>query len=150
MDADGRRFFLAGGVIWQAVALLGASLVLGLVTKWVHPKAPAWSIHSEPLLAGEVLPATIEEEFGGDVLWIDARPEEQYLEDHIPGALLINPQDTDNQLFEHFEQIQTETRPVVVYCGSRGCKASKTVADYLRENTILDPILVLKLSLIHI
>ena len=131
-------------IVLQVSVLVLLSLALGLVTKAVHPRAPAWSIHSEPLLEGETTLSRIDELYGGDVLWIDARRADEYAKNHIPGALLINPIDHENQLFENFEAIQVETRPVVVYCQSRSCKASKTVAEFLRDNTILDPVLVLK------
>ena len=81
--------------------------------------------------------------FGGDVLWVDARTEEQFLAGHIPGALLINPQEAATQLFENFDSIRVETRPVVVYCADSSLSASREVAEYLRENTILKPIFVL-------
>jgi len=128
----------------QIAAFLVLSLALGLVTKAVHPRAPAWSIQSEPLQQGEITSAMVEESYAGDVLWIDARKSEDFFKQHIPGALSINPQDHENQLFDNFEVLQVETRPVVIYCGSHACQASKKIADYLRENTILEPIYVLR------
>jgi len=64
-------------------------------------------------------------------LWIDARSRDRFEADHVPGALPLNFDDWEGQLFEVLDAIQPDQR-VVVYCGSAACGTSREVADRLR------------------
>jgi hypothetical protein len=64
-----------------------------------HPRAPALYLVQEPLRDDEVSMQAIQERWKGDVLWIDARIQEQFDAGHVPGALLLNEQKFDEQLF---------------------------------------------------
>ena len=77
------------------------------------------------------------------VAWIDARTEEAYAVDHIGNAILLNEDDWD-QLFEKFIMQWTGDTTLVVYCDSRTCSASKSVATRLRESLGTDSVYVLK------
>lgn len=110
---------------FTALAALGTYL-------W-HPRAPAWFEQQVPLASDEVTLAMVAEKWRGEVLWIDARPRAAYLAGHVKGALLINEEEADQLLFENFEVLQDNRKPIVVYCDERGCQASRRMAAYLRE-----------------
>lgn len=131
-------------ILLQSALLIGASLLFGVLTKLWHPRAPAWYLQQEPVKEGEISLQGVDELDPASILWIDARVEKRYREGHIPGAVMINMQDTEGQLFENFDRIQVHAGPVIVYCDSQACEASEKIADFLYENTILDPIYVLQ------
>ncbi len=126
----------------QAVILLLASGVAGVAAHFFHPQAPAWYLVDEPPREDEVTLADL-----GDakaVLWLDARPREQFAEGRIPGARLLNEQEFDQQLFELLETLQTNTLPVVIYCAGQRCEASRKIKDQLLETLPLENVRILK------
>lgn len=76
-----------------------------------------------------------------NVVWVDARSEQDYEQGHVTGAVLLTEEKWESQLGNLFEAWQPD-RPIIVYC-SAGCQASHKVADRLRDLG-LDPIYVLK------
>lgn len=117
----------------QAGVLLSLTLVAAVGTHFLHPRAPHWYEQQEPLAADEVTLDIIQQRWQGAVLWVDARPREAYSKAHIPEAMLLNEQEADALLFEHFEKLQGATKPIVVYCDGHACQASRKMAKYLRE-----------------
>jgi len=119
----------------QILILLSLTAGAALLTKKYHPLAPALYITAAPLDDGEVtVEQALEWENKGDgVIWIDARPRKAYEKKHIPGAILLNEFEWDQLLFESYDDIANEEKPLVIYCGSYSCKASTKVAEKLRE-----------------
>ncbi len=115
----------------ESSILLVASAVATLATFWLHPYAPSLYVQMDPLREDEVTLDIIEERWGGNVQWVDARISEQFETAHIPGAVSLNEQHYDEQLFDLFETFQSLDRPIVIYCNSEACKASRTIADKL-------------------
>ena len=72
--------------------------------------------------------------WGANAIWVDARPDEEFARDHVPGALSLN-EDRWNELIGPFLATWTPDRKVVVYCSSQGCNASREVAHRLRNQT---------------
>jgi rhodanese-related sulfurtransferase len=128
----------------QAAILIACSLLGAAGTHLLHPRTPAWYLSAEPLSADEVTYQMVQEKWQGHVLWIDARPRDQYDQAHAPGALLLNEQEADALMFEHFEKLQDNTKPVVVYCGQNACQASRKMAEYLKERIPIAEIYVLR------
>jgi rhodanese-related sulfurtransferase len=52
---------------------------------------------------------------------------------HVPGALNVSEQQFDEQLVQHLDTLQTNTKPVVVYCSGQKCEASRKVMERLKE-----------------
>ena len=109
------------------------TLLAAIGTHFLHPRAPVWFEQKEPLRPDEVTPGMVAEKWRGEVLWVDARSRTAYVAGHVRGALLINEQEADQLLFEHFEVLQDNRKPIVVYCDEKGCQASRRIAAYLRE-----------------
>jgi rhodanese-related sulfurtransferase len=124
------------------IALLAGVLAAGAFQ--FHPHAPALYLIQEPMLADEIGLKEINERWKGDVLWLDARPRDQFDVAHIPEARLLNEQDFDNQLFEILDTLQTVTKPVIIYCGGQKCEASRHVREKLMKSVPLDRCFVLK------
>ena len=67
-----------------------------------------------------------------NVLWIDARPSAAFGTAHIPGAVPLD----EGRFEQDFGRVLAEwtpDRPVVVYCDSTACSASRDLARRLRE-----------------
>ncbi|MCB1226991.1 MAG: rhodanese-like domain-containing protein [Verrucomicrobiales bacterium] len=130
--------------IKQALVLLLLAGGAAVATHFFHPLAPAWYAVNEPPAEDEVTLQRVREEWAGEVMWLDARPTDQYEAGHIPGARLLNEQGFDNQLFELLDQLQTSDRPVVLYCGGESCQASRKIRQHLVETFPLENVWVLK------
>lgn len=128
----------------QALILGIISVAAALATHAWHPRAPALHLVEEPLRDDEVSMAVIQGRFGGEVLWIDARPQEQFDEAHVPGALLLNEQKFDEQLVQQLDALQSNEKPVVVYCSGQKCEASRKIMEKLKEMGFVQQAFVLK------
>ena len=118
----------------QMVALLGASAIAGAVAFHAHPRPPELYLLQEAPGEGEVTMGQVQElEKTTGVLWIDARVREQYDIEHIPGALLLNPQEFDALAFEYMDTFQANAKPIVIYCDAQKCAASKTIMERMEE-----------------
>lgn len=133
---------------WKQIGLLLAfALVAGVVSAILHPRRPPWfevadaaamrwSISSEKAKSLSI---------DAEVVWIDARSRANYEADHIPGAILLNPEEWGELLFESQESLQAAfDRPVIVYCDGEACTRSAEVGERLRELMGLSPVYVLK------
>lgn len=130
--------------IRQALVLL----LLGGAAAWAthqwHPRAPALYLVEEPLRDDEVSMQAIQERWKGEVLWIDARVQERYDADHVPGALLLNEQHFDEQLFNYLDTLQTNSKPIVLYCDAAKCEASRHVLERLKQTLPIENAYILK------
>ena len=68
-----------------------------------------------------------------DVIWIDARKKADYDAGHVPNAILLNNSNWDSGINDLMEAWLENMRPIVVYCSSQQCNASKQIAKRLRE-----------------
>ena len=81
--------------------------------------------------------------WGQNAIWVDARPDEEFAHDHVPGALSLN-EDRWNELVPQFLAAWSPGKKVVVYCSSLSCNASREVARRLRKEAQLPDVYVLK------
>jgi rhodanese-related sulfurtransferase len=70
--------------------------------------------------------------WGTNAIWVDARPDDEFARDHVPGAISLNEERWD-ELLPQFTTIWSPDKKVVVYCSSQSCNASREVARRLRE-----------------
>jgi len=97
----------------------------------LHPRAPSLHAIEEPLKADEVGLKEIQTRWQGDVIWLDARPRDQFDAGHIPNARLLNEQEFETQLLEMLDTLQAATKPIIIYCGGQKCEASRHVREKL-------------------
>ncbi|MEX0332260.1 MAG: rhodanese-like domain-containing protein [Puniceicoccaceae bacterium] len=97
---------------------VGQGLFLGLPDP--TPKSDGWGLTLEAAQA--ISP----------VLWVDARAERMYEEEHLEGALHMSHDDFDNGLARLLENWDPEMS-IIVYCDGEACESSQALAAELRE-----------------
>ncbi|MGD2186649.1 MAG: rhodanese-like domain-containing protein [Desulfobacterales bacterium] len=68
----------------------------------------------------------------GNVLFVDARSEDNYEDGHIPGAVSL-PVGQFDELIESFLDRYSSNQPIVTYCSGRTCEDSHILAQFLAE-----------------
>jgi rhodanese-related sulfurtransferase len=81
--------------------------------------------------------------WGDSAMWVDARPDDEFARDHVPGALSVN-EDRWNDLLPQFLALWSPGKKIVVYCSSLSCNASREVARRLRKEAQLSDVFVLE------
>ena len=81
-------------------------------------------------------------DWGDSVMWVDARPDDQFQQPHIPGAILLN-EDRWNELLPQMLNAWSPDKRTVVYCSTQTCALSHVVARRLREEAGLTNVFVL-------
>ena len=80
--------------------------------------------------------------WGDNVIWVDARPDNEFERDHIPNAILLN-EDRWSELLPQFLGQWSPERKIIVYCSAQSCNASREVAKRLRDEAQLKNVFVL-------
>ena len=81
--------------------------------------------------------------WGDAAIWVDARPDDEFARDHVPGALSLN-EDRWNELLPQFLAVWSPGKKIVVYCSSLSCNASREVGRRLRKEAQLSEVFVLE------
>lgn len=123
----------------QAILLVGFAFLPAIGQALYFRGNPA--LGSRPPDPFEVTLAQ-EKSWGAVVLWIDARPQEEFDKGHIPGALSLNEDDW-NSLLPAVLAAWSPERKIVVYCSRKSCNASHGVAERLRNEAGLKNVYVL-------
>jgi len=89
--------------------------------------------------------ATVEQAhaWGDIVIWVDARPDDEFAADHVPGAFSLT-EDRWNELLPQFLPNWSPGKKVVVYCSAQSCNAARDVAKRLRDEAQLKDVFVLQ------
>jgi rhodanese-related sulfurtransferase len=127
-------------LVRQILLLLGLALLPAIGQAIYYRNVASW--HQPPVDAGLVSVAQAKG-WGDTVLWVDARPEEDFARGHIPGAMLLNEDEWDAQL-RTFLTAWSPERKIVVYCSAQSCNASHAVAERLRNEAGLKDVHVLE------
>ena len=80
--------------------------------------------------------------WGESAIWVDARPDDEFARDHVPGAFSLN-EDRWNELLPQFLPNWSPDKKVVVYCSAESCNAARDVAKRLRDEAQLQNVFVL-------
>jgi rhodanese-related sulfurtransferase len=128
----------------QSLILSALAAAVATAAFQFHPRAPALYLVQEPLLADEVGLKEIQERWKGEVIWLDARPRDQFDADHIPGARLLNEQEFDAQLLDMLDTLQAAAKPIIIYCGGQKCEASRHVREKLLTMVPVENCFILK------
>ena len=124
----------------ESLSLLLLAALPALLCLWLHPRKPVLS-WSQPD-ASEVELSEVAE-WKHPFLWVDARSVAEYDQRHIPGAVSLN-EDAWENLIPDFLTAWHPGLPIVVYCNSEKCDASKEVARRLERDFNLSQVYVLK------
>jgi rhodanese-related sulfurtransferase len=127
-------------LVRQALVLAAIALVPGLGQAIYFRDEASWK-SSVP--TSEMVTVTQARVWGKSALWVDARPDEEFARDHVPGALSLN-EDRWNELLPQLLAIWSPEKRVVVYCSSKSCNASREVAHRLRKEAQLPNVFVLQ------
>lgn len=96
-----------------------------------------------PVPASEMVKVAQARAWSDGAIWVDARPDNEFEREHVPGALLLN-EDRWNELLPQFLAAWSPEKKVVVYCSTQGCNASREVARRLRSEAQLKEVFVLE------
>src|ERR1051326_1297885 len=89
-----------------------------------------------PILDSELVAVEQARSWGDNAIWIDARPDDEFAKEHVPGAISLN-EDPWKDLLGQFLAIWTPDKKIVVYCSAKSCNAAKEVAERLRNEAKL-------------
>ncbi len=81
--------------------------------------------------------------WGANAIWVDARPDNEFEQGHVPGAIPLN-EDRWNELLPTLLAQWSLEKKIVVYCSSQSCNASREVARRLRDEAGLKEVFVLR------
>jgi len=121
------------GAIRQAVILVTLAFLPALGEAIYFRNKVSWQSR---LSTSEVVNVEQAQRWGDSLMWVDARPAEEFQHDHIPGAISLN-EDSWNELLPQFLGQWSPEKKVVVYCSAQSCNAAAEVARRLREEAQL-------------
>lgn len=124
----------------QALVLSALALVPGFVQAVYLGNKISWR---SPVPASEMVSVMQARAWGENAIWVDARPDEEFARNHVPGAVSLN-EDRWNALLPQFLAVWSPDKKIVVYCSSHSCNASRDVARRLREEAQLKNVFVLE------
>lgn len=75
--------------------------------------------------------------WGANVIWVDARPTEEFERDHVPGAVSLNEDRWNEGLSQFLGKDWLPEKKIVVYCSAASCNLAEDVARRLREEAKL-------------
>ena len=96
-----------------------------------------------PVPSAELVTVAQARAWNADAIWVDARPDEEFTRDHVPGAVSLN-EDRWNELLPQFLATWSPDKKVVVYCSTQNCNAGREVAKRLRDEAQLKNVFVLQ------
>lgn len=113
----------------QALILVALAFLPGIGQAIYFRDKVSWQL---PVPASEMVTVVQARAWGENAIWIDARPDEEFARDHVPGAVSLN-EDRWNELLPQFLAVWSPEKKIVVYCSSQSCNASREVAHRLRN-----------------
>lgn len=131
---------MMSSLVRQTLILVGLAFLPGIGQAIYFRDKVSWQ---SPVPASEMVTAAQARAWGRNAIWIDARPDEEFARDHVPGAVSLN-EDRWNELLPQFLAVWSPEKKVVVYCSSLSCNASREVARRLRKEAQLPNVFVLE------
>jgi len=119
--------------IRQALFLIALAFVPAIIEGVYFRDRVSWQ---SPVPASELLTVDQARAWGDNAIWVDARSDEEFARDHVPGAISLN-EDRWNELLPQFLQGWSPEKKIVVYCSAKSCNAAREVAKRLRDEAQL-------------
>jgi rhodanese-related sulfurtransferase len=123
----------------QALVVAALSLLPGIGQAIYFRDKISWQ---SPIPPSEMVSVDQARQWGGIVIWVDARPDDEFARDHVPGAISLN-EDRWNELLPQFLAGWSPEKKVVVYCSAQSCDLAREVAERLRKEAQLPDVFVL-------
>jgi rhodanese-related sulfurtransferase len=124
----------------QALILAALALVPGMGEAVYFRHNISWQSAIPP---SELVTVAQARAWGENVTWVDARPDEEFTRDHVPGALSLN-EDRWNELLPQFLAGWSPGKKVVVYCSAESCDLAREVGERLRKEAQIPEVFVLE------
>jgi rhodanese-related sulfurtransferase len=124
----------------QALVLFALAVVPAVGEAIYFRENVSWQ---SPVRASEMVDVDQARAWGNNVTWVDARPDEEFARDHVPGSISLN-EDRWNELLPGLLNVWSPDKKVIVYCSSQSCNASREVARRLRDEAQLKNVFVLE------
>ena len=124
----------------QTLILIGLALLPAAGQALYYRDKVSWQT---PVAASEMVTLAQARSWSADAIWVDARPQEEFEREHVPGALLLN-EDRWNELVPQVLAVWAPDKRVVVYCSTDGCGSSREIAHRLRKEAGLTNVFVLE------
>ncbi|PYI42914.1 MAG: hypothetical protein DMF12_05280 [Verrucomicrobia bacterium] len=131
---------MTSSLVRQVLILAAVALIPGVGEAVYFRHKISWR---SAVLPSEMVTVDQARVWGGNVIWVDARPDEEFARDHVPDAISLN-EDRWNDLLSQFLVVWSPGKKVVVYCSSLSCNASREVARRLRREAQLPDVFVLE------
>lgn len=102
----------------------------------------------QTLEQGAVCLDTVLNDWGGEVIWVDARSDTEYKKLRVAGALFISESDVDRYLsdpntMQQIGMAGVEGKKLVVYCATEACGSSKAIAERIRQSGLHEEVYTL-------
>ncbi|HME88548.1 MAG TPA: rhodanese-like domain-containing protein [Chthoniobacterales bacterium] len=124
----------------EATVLIALAAILAISEGIYFRDKISWQ---SPIPASELVTVDQARAWGDGAIWVDARPDEEFAQDHVPGALSLN-EDRWNELLPQFLPNWSPEKRVVVYCSAESCNAARDVAKRLRDEAQIKDVFVLQ------
>ena len=131
---------MSSSLVRQALIVAALALLPGLGEAIYFRDKISWR---SPIPPSELVKVEQARAWGENVIWVDARPEEEFARDHVPAALSLN-EDRWNELLPQFLAAWSPGRKVVVYCSAESCDLAREVAERLRKEAQVPDVFVLE------
>jgi rhodanese-related sulfurtransferase len=123
----------------QALVVAALSLLPGIGQAIYFRDKISWQ---SPIPPSEMVSVDQARQWGATVIWVDARPDDEFARDHVPDAISLN-EDRWNELLPQFLAAWSPEKKVVVYCSAQSCDLAREVAERLRKEAQLPDVFVL-------
>jgi rhodanese-related sulfurtransferase len=128
-------------LLWQLPSLIIVAGLIALLSNHLRSDGIAlvgnWSVDARYAdAAGDSLVISLAQAVQGfkqdTVLFLDARPQEQYVQGHIRGALSIPGQEADRYFMETADRLDNADM-LIAYCDGESCDLSHELALFLKQ-----------------
>lgn len=122
---------MKSSLVRQALLLVALALVPAVGQAIYFRDKVSWQSRTK---ASDMVTVAVAQSWGGNAIWVDARPDEDFAKDHVPGAISLNEDRWSEQL-PQFLAAWSPGKQVVVYCSAESCNLADEVAKRLRSQT---------------
>jgi rhodanese-related sulfurtransferase len=126
--------------VGEALILIALAFLPAIGQGFYFRNRVSWE---SPIPASELVTVDQARAWGEGAIWVDARPDDEFARDHVPGAFSLN-EDHWNDLLGQFLPNWSPDKKVVVYCSAESCNAARDVAKRLRDEAELKDVFVLQ------